>query len=236
MSVSCDLFNAGLEERSSAWRKNRISITKGAQQKSITELAGDPSLADLPVNLLRWPLSKLDLAYQAFFRRVKAGQTPGHPRFKAKARWDTFGYTDRQCWKFVPRADGQLGAKLDLSRIGTFRLALHRPVVGEIRSLQVKREGRRWFALISVRVEDAAEHANPGSSVGCDVGLTHLMTLSNGEHVANPRIARRHQQKISAAQRALVRGKKGSKRRGRVRAVYAALNWRGHMRRWCSKH
>ncbi len=223
LSVSCDLYNAGLEERSSAWRKNRVTITKGDQQKSITALSGDASLCDLPVNLLRWPLAKLDLAYQSFFRRVKAGQTPGHPRFKAKARWDTFGYTDRQCWKFIRQGDGRLGAKLELSRIGTFRLSLHRPIKGEVRSLQIKREGRKWFALISVRVEDAAEHANPGSTIGCDVGTTHLVTLSTGEHVPNPREGRRRSARIAEAQRALARGCKGSKRRARVRARYASL-------------
>lgn len=223
LSVSCDLFNAALEERSSAWRKNGRSITKGDQQKSITALAGDPSLSDFPVNLLRWPLAKLDLAYQAFFQRVKAGQTPGHPRFKAKARWDTFGYTDRQCWKFVPRTDGKLGAKLNLSRIGTFRLSLHRPIEGEIRSLQIKREGRRWFALISVRIKDEVEHTNHGSAVGCDLGTTHLVTLSTGEHVPNPREGVRRSAKIAMAQRALARGLKGSKRRARVRDRYAAL-------------
>lgn len=223
LSVSCDVFNAALEERSTAWRSNGVSIRKNDQEKSITTLAGDPSLAGLPVNLLRWPLAKLDLAYQAFFKRCKAGQTPGHPRYRARARWDTFGYTDRQCWRFLPREDGRLGAKLRLSAIGTFRLALHRPIEGEIRSLQVKREGRKWFALISVRVPNALIHAIPGSAVGCDVGVTHLVTLSTGEQVRNPRQNRNRAPKIAAAQRAMARGVKGSKRRARVRTIYAAL-------------
>src|SRR6476619_5182640 len=74
------LYNAGLEERCGAWRKARVRITRFAQYRSLTELSGDPSLHALPVALLRWPLKRLDEAFQGFFRRVRAGQTPGFPR------------------------------------------------------------------------------------------------------------------------------------------------------------
>ena len=215
--VSQQLYNAALEERSAAWSKNRIRITCNDQMKSITALGGDPSLGGLPVNLLRWPLKKLDKAYKGFFDRVGKGRKAGHPRYKSIERWNTFGYTDRQCWS----VDVERG-RLDLRTLGWFRLEPHRPIDGEIRSLQIKREGRKWFALISVRVEDPAIHAND-NSIGLDMGTTHLSTLSTGDRIVNVRTNRRLAPKIAEAQRALARGKKGSKRRQRVKAKLLGL-------------
>ena len=210
--VSQQLYNAALEERSSAWSKSRTRIGLHDQFKSVTALSGDPSLAGLPVNLLRWPLKKLDKAFKGFFDRVMKGQTPGYPRYKSIDRWDTFGYTDRQCW-----AVDVVRNRLDLRTLGWFRLKPHRPIDGEIRSLQIKREGRKWFALISVRIEDAPAHASD-NSVGLDMGTTHLATLSTGERIVNVRTTRRLAPKVAEAQRALARAKRGSNRRKHVKA------------------
>lgn len=35
---------------------------------------------------------RIDLAFQAFFRRVKAGEKPGSPRFRGKGRYDSITY------------------------------------------------------------------------------------------------------------------------------------------------
>lgn len=215
--TSQQLYNAALEERSAAWSKYRIGISYNDQMKSITALAGDPSLAALPVNLLRWPLKKLDKAFKGFFSRVKKGQTPGYPRYKSKDRWDTFGYTDRQCWAVDVERN-----RLDLRMLGWFKLKPHRPIDGEIRSLQIKREGRKWFALISVRVEDAACHAND-NCVGLDMGTTHLATLSTCERIVNVRTNLRLAPKVAEAQRALSRAKRGSTRRKHVKAKLLRL-------------
>jgi putative transposase len=110
--------------------------------RSLTILSGDPSVKGLPVALLRWPLKRLDHAFKAFFRRVRNGEAPGFPRFRSFTRWRSFGYSDRCGWKLV-------GRRLDLSRIGRFRLHLHRPLEGELRSLVIKREERKWFALVT---------------------------------------------------------------------------------------
>lgn len=55
------LYNAGLEERSGAWRKAKLRIGLHNQYKSLTVLSGDPSLRGLPVHLLRWPLKRLTI-------------------------------------------------------------------------------------------------------------------------------------------------------------------------------
>src|SRR5689334_9492963 len=139
LEVSRELYNAGLEERIGAWSKVKLRIGLHDQYKSLTQLSGDPSVKGLPVTLLRWPLKRLDLAFKGFFSRVRQKQAPGFPRFRSISRWRSFGYSDRSGWKLV-------GRWLVLSRIGRFHLRLHRALEGEVRSLQIKREGRKWFA------------------------------------------------------------------------------------------
>jgi putative transposase len=208
------LYNAGLEERSGAWRKARVRITRFAQYRSLTALSGDPSLNRLPVALLRWPLNRLDEAFKGFFRRVRAGHKPGFPRFRSVPRWNSFGYSDRSGWKLV-------GRSLDLSRIGRFRLHLHRPLIGVLRALMIKRVGRKWLAFVTLEVANAEPRSGP--AVGVDLGVTRLATLSTGEVLANPRHGKRRARAVAAAQRALARARRGSKRRAHLKARLAAL-------------
>jgi hypothetical protein len=82
------LWNGGLEERIGAWRHpEQISISYQDQCGSLTEIrAFDEDFASLNAQSEQVTLKRLDLAFQGFFRRVKAGQTPGFPRFKSLRR------------------------------------------------------------------------------------------------------------------------------------------------------
>lgn len=204
-----DIYNAALEERISAWRKQQIRITKYDQFKSLTALHDEDLFDQYATNMQRWPLAKLHDAFQGFFKRLKKGGKAGFPRFRSEARFATFGFTDCGGWSFD-------GRSIVMKGIGRFRLHLHRPIEGEVRSLMIKREGRKWYALIGVRVEAAASHPT-GTTVGVDMGTTHLATLSTGEHLVNVRTSRRLAPKVAEVQRALARAKRGSKRRRRIK-------------------
>src|SRR5262245_48866490 len=87
----CELYNAALEERRDAYRKRGITLSAYAQHaelKAVREIRED--LRAIHVHLLQDAITRLDRAFQAFLRRVRAGQTPGFPRFKARARYRTF--------------------------------------------------------------------------------------------------------------------------------------------------
>ena len=82
--LHCELYNAALEERIDAWRKTGVSISYYAQQNVLPAIKSDrPEFVELGSHALQQTLRRLDLAFQALFRRVKAGQTPGFPRFKS---------------------------------------------------------------------------------------------------------------------------------------------------------
>lgn len=209
---SQQLFNAALEERIDAYRKARVTRTFFAQCKGLTEVraSGTP----FPVTLERWPLKRLDMAFRAFFDRVKKGQTPGFPRFKSLQRWMGFGFTDCQGWKLS-------GNRLRMQGIGSVRCRAHRQMPSDPVSLVVRRYGKRWFACIGVRVPIAPSHDGP--AIGLDMGVTHLATLSNGEHISNANVAKRRAAKVRKSQRALARCRKGSNNRRKVKGQLARL-------------
>src|SRR5215472_13944110 len=77
-----ELYNAALEERRDAWRMCAVSITaagQSAQLPAIKEVR--PEYQDIHSQVLQDVLTRLDRAFQAFFRRVKAGETAGQGLF-----------------------------------------------------------------------------------------------------------------------------------------------------------
>jgi putative transposase len=89
--------------------------------------------------------------------------------------------------------------------VGHVRVNQHRAVVGRIKTVSVKREGRKWFVLLS------AERGRPdplpatGSVVGIDLGIANYLADSGGSFVPNPRHGRRAAERLEAAQQALSR-------------------------------
>jgi putative transposase len=79
---------------------------------------------------------------------------------------------------------------------------------------------------MQIDVPVAEEHAFPGTAIGLDVGIEHLVTTSDGEHIPNHRPRSRRERDLRIAQRALARCKRGSKRRRKVRERLARLQRR----------
>src|SRR4029077_12281792 len=93
LDVCRQLYNVALEQRRNAYRERRLSITHKIQCKQLTELrAFDKRIAAVYRELEDAALRKLDLAYSAFFRRLRAGDKPGFPRFRAVARYHTLEF------------------------------------------------------------------------------------------------------------------------------------------------
>lgn len=79
------LYNCALEHRREAWRTARKSITYNDQTRELTEVrAADPVWEAVPVEVARSALRTLQRAFEGFFRRIRSGETPGHPRFRGQ--------------------------------------------------------------------------------------------------------------------------------------------------------
>ena len=181
--------------------------------------------------------AKLDLAFQAFFRRLKAGQAPGFPRFKASQRFSGFCYPDPAGWKLA-----QNGTRAATIRIGSGQDAMSIRARGQHRfgegakpnDLTITRKNGEWFASVTLRVsEDACARARTGEDHrGVDFGLTDWATFDNGETIDNPRFVRNEMPRMADLQRQQARKKRGSIRYQRLGKQVAKLHERiGHLRR-----
>src|SRR5882672_8042302 len=78
-----------------------------------------------------------------------------------------------------------------------------------------KRDHKGWS--VCFQVETRCRKRLTKRCVGIDVGINHLATLSNGEHIPNIRIAKHSERKLRLINRALSRCKRNSKRRHKIR-------------------
>lgn len=214
------LYNQTLGFRKDAYEQDGRTASWYETKARIPALKAErPALKLVYSQTLQEVTARVDLAFKAFFRRCKAGEErPGYPRFKGIGRYDSFTY---------PQAGFKLDcACLDLSRIGRVRVILHRPLVGDIKTLTVRRTATgKWFACFSVETE-AAPLPESERVVGIDVGLEHFATLSTGEHIPNPRFFRRDEKALAKAQRRLSAVEKGTPERSRRRKVVARVHER----------
>ncbi len=120
--------------------------------------------------------------------------------------------------------------------MGHVRVHQHRPVAGTVKTVSVKREGARWFVVLSCG--DVLPQPLPatGRTVGIDMGIAHFLTTSHGQHVPNPRHERAIAERLTAAQQALSRCQRRSGRRKKATARVAALHSRVRRQRLDHAH
>ena len=137
-------------------------------------------------------------AYETFFRRVKAGQPAGFPRFKSTVRFNSItfpSYGD----------DCKLKEKrLYIQGVGTLKVKLHRPVGGTIKTVTLKRVRARWYVVIVCEVAVVPLPAT-GQAVGIDLGLTSFLMTDMGKPVEHPQPLRAALRRLRRAQRCLAR-------------------------------
>jgi putative transposase len=168
-------------------------------------------------------LRLLDKSFKSFFRRLKAGQKPGYPRFKGKGFFNTIAY-GRKAFRFR-------NGKLNLSFIGDLKIKMSRPIEGRIKEVIAKQEGTKWYAFISCDEIPERPLERTGNNIGIDVGIESFATLSDGTHIDNWKYYEAAQKKLRAAQRRVTRRKKGSSRRRKAVAVLRSIHQKTFNRR-----
>lgn len=210
-----DLYNGAVQERKEAWKLNRVHISLFSQSGQIPDIRKlNADYMQIQSRVCYRVLRQVDTSFQAFFRRVKAGENPGFPRFKGKAFFNSFFY-NREGFKFV---DG----KLRLANIGLVKIRQHREIKGTIKEITIKREGLKWFAIVSC--DHVPDRPLPVTHqvIGLDAGIESFVTLSDGSQIDNPRHYQSTQKKLRVTQRRVARRKKGSN--GRKKAVAQLRN------------
>ena len=222
------IYNAALQQRITTYKDTGKGISYNAQWAHFRDLRNtQPNmLGQLNASALQHNLRRLDKSFTAFFRRIKAGEKPGFPRFKNPNRFHSLEFTYGDGCKLREEANGR--RSFYVQNIGAMRLCFHRPLPKQatIKHVVVKRVNERWYVCLMLEIPDAppvsvAPSAHP---LGIDVGLRSLAGLSIGETIENPRWLRESLAQLRVLQRKAARQHKGSNRRKATMRQIARLH------------
>jgi putative transposase len=209
------LYNVALEQRKTWWERGQGKHATYFQQKAeLPDLkAACSEYAEVNAQVLQDVILRVERAFQAFFRRIVTGETPGFPRFQGAGRYNSFTY---------PQYGGGAvldGGVLSLSKIGRFLIRVHRPIEGTPKTVTISREADGWYACISCADVPIAPLPSTGRETGMDVGLKVFLITADGQPVESPRHYRTAERRLAKAQRRVARRKKGSHRRRKAVAL-----------------
>ena len=204
------VYNAAIGERREAWRMRGVSVNYYQQKAELPDIKeAMPEYAEVHSQVLQDVVLRVDRAFQAFFRRIREGQTPGYPRFHRRNRYNSFTY---------PQYDN--GAQLDngflvLSKIGRVALRWSRPMEGTPKTVTISREADGWYVCISCADVPTRPLPLPftGQETGIDLGIEAFATLTDGTRIFHPGWYRTAERALKTAQRRVSRRTKGSNRR-----------------------
>ena len=222
------LYNDLLAARRAAWEQRQEALRLYDQQAMLPVLkVARPALASVQSQVLQNVAVRIDLAFQAFFRRVRSGEKPGYPRFRGAGRYASITYPQ------VP-----VGCKLDaearrvrLHGVGLVKIILHRPLEGVPKTATISRSSTgKWYVCFSCECAEPSPLPTTGQQVGIDVGLKTFATLSTGQEIANPRFFRQQETALAKVQRRLSKAETGTpermERRKVVARVHERIAWR----------
>jgi putative transposase len=208
LNVSRWVYNRALEHRKKAWDRRRERVSYYQQQSLLVLWRSRMEwLRDVPSEIERDGLRRVERGMKAFLSRLKSGGKPGFPRFKSKQRWHSFEVM--QCRKplhpnnyvFVPG-------------IGHVK---YRGLVdfqsGAVKGIRVVRKESGWYLQLIVDIKNTPTPRDGNRHIGIDLGLSSFATLSNGRKINNPRWRQSVSVKIKKLSRIVSRRKHGSHRR-----------------------
>lgn len=139
------------------------------------------------------------------------------PRFKSKYDHQSFRLPSQ---KFKLKDD-----KIRLEKIGHIKIVIDRVIPENSRLISCtvsKDKSGRYFASVLVGTDQIYKHKT-GKSVGVDLGVKTLATLSDGITISNPHFLRKNQARLARMQQHLSRKQKGSNRRRKCKLKVARL-------------
>jgi putative transposase len=220
------LWNTALAIRSEAYRECGLTLTGNDLSRWLTQwkrTAGHEWLAEVPATCLIQCLRDHDTAFRNFF----AGRTR-YPRPKRKNTCGSVRFQDvGKAW---------VRGSLSLPKLGALKLAESLPKIERPDTMTLSRDAvGRYHVGFCAQVQTSLLPIRQ-RSVGVDVGLTHLATLSTGEKIPNPKRYHAHLRYLRQQQRCLARRQKGSRRREKQRLRVARIHAQVRQERQCTLH
>lgn len=174
-------------------------------------------------------MGRLERGIRMMLMRKKRGLKAGFPRFRGINRVNSITYPQSG---FSFNKD-----KLTVSRIGSMKIRRHRKLEGKVKTLTLKREAGKYYAIVATEQEEPPPKKNSGGQVGIDFGLATFATFSSGARLRKPEHYGEQEERLRAAQRRLCRKSKGSRNYRKAKLRLSAIHGRiRNMRRdWLHK-
>ena len=211
------VYNWGLARRIEEYKATGKQSNAISQNKQLNALkkAEFPWMYEISKCAPQEALRDLDKAYDGFFRRVKNGEKPGFPKFKAKHRTTQSFRINYKC--------KVTDTRLNIPNVGLIRIKEHGYIPkcasrydkssGQ-KYITIKRSGGgRWFVSVLVEEEVTESKKSEAQPVGVDLGLTTFAVNSDGERIKAPKFLRKKERKLKKLQKAASRKVKGSSNR-----------------------
>jgi putative transposase len=163
------VYNAAIEERREAWQKSGVSVSYYQQKADLPGIKeAMPEYGEVHSQVVQDVVLRVDRAFQAFFLRIREGQTPGYPRFHGRNRYNSVTY---------PQFGN--GAQLDngflvLSKIGCIAVRWSRPIAASPKTVTISREADGWYACFSCDEAPTQPLRPTGLETGIDLGIEAL--------------------------------------------------------------
>lgn len=211
------LYNNFVSQRKDGWEKHKKSTGLYEQLNLLPELKRKyPKLKTVYSQVLQNIGVRVDLAYQAFFRRIKNGEKPGYPRFKSYGRYDSFCYPSCVDFKFTDET-------IKLPKIGEVKWIKEREIYGKLKTVTIKRQYGKWYVYVVTNYINLKQYPKTNETVAIDVGIETFATLSNDKNISNPRFFETKQKALAKAQRRFQKAK-DSKNKFKIRKSSKAVN------------
>lgn len=221
LEIARQFYNYALQYRRERWQESRRAVSYNEQAGMWRDWRNETP-DDNPLRLLNMTagqqlLRRLDKAYREFLKGKR-----GLPRFKGKNRFHSLEFRHGDGCK-LKQGERTL---FSVQNVGDVKVKFHRPLPenATINHVILKRSCRKWYVYLQVEFDAPAPAFHAGEAVGIDVGLSALLTLSNGVKVENPRWLRQTLARLKVAQRRLSRRKRGSHRRRKAAFQVAKLH------------
>lgn len=212
------VYNKALCEKQTAYKANKTNITYKQLSKQLTNWRATlPWLSEAPSVPLQQSLRHLDKAYSNFYRRVKAKQKPGFPKFKKKGHGGSLHYMQNS----FSLQEGQLKIQKIKEPI---KITWPRGLPSVPSSCVVKLlQDNTWRASFVCEVS-YTKLAELDKYIGLDVGLTTYITLSTGHKIYKPKFLQMAHRAIRQTQKKLARQKKGGQNRLKTKRKLVKLH------------
>ncbi len=214
MEICRRLWNFSVLDRQVTWETEGRGLSMYDQYRHLTAARANYSeLAAVPVGFSRGVLKQVDTAFGTFFRRCKQQDVKkGYPRYRPSCKQPTLiNYdVDKKIW--------WRNNRIVIPKLGAVRARPHVEPGLMVKIVAIRKVAGRWYCSLAGDTDlSTPEPVAPMRCVGIDLGLTHYITTSDGEHTAWPRWYRQTQERRTKLQRQVARKQRGSANRAKAK-------------------